>query len=277
MERKAEVRSKKTMKFNTDYIDENIKKHTKRVEYKPAAINTTYVFKLLSWASSNIITEYSLSSGLDKLSRSRTPSVRYLSKSHSLRGKQSWKHYLVRRPCIRLKRWASTICRKFTWFLFSPKFCPQTWWHIPLHLQAEHQAPGQLVCAHKKRGAQWTANGAELIPRSLQTELPGNGDGGDTAGLCDSDDAGLGVAMAVEDLGELGALTGPGFSDDHHNGVLLHRLDDLVLELEDWEAHHWNFLHNLSPMYVLPTELLHEFLPWFVLPSLTFWLLGRFR
>lgn len=43
-----------------------------------------YVLRLLSWASSSIITEYWLSIGLAKLSRRRTPSVRYLSNSQAL-------------------------------------------------------------------------------------------------------------------------------------------------------------------------------------------------
>jgi hypothetical protein len=37
-----------------------------------------YVFKLRSWASSNMITEYCFKSGFERPSRRRTPSVRYL-------------------------------------------------------------------------------------------------------------------------------------------------------------------------------------------------------
>lgn len=71
---------------------------------------------------------------------------------------------------------------------------------------------------------------------SRRRTAPGDGDGGDAAGLGDPDDAGFGVAPAVEDLRELRALSGASLADDHHHRILLDRLGDLLFELDYGEV-----------------------------------------
>jgi hypothetical protein len=64
-------------------------------------------------------------------------------------------------------------------------------------------------------------------------KAPGDGYRGYAVGLGDGNGTAAGVALAVEDLGELGALAGAGLSDNYHNRVRLHCHEDLVLVLRD--------------------------------------------
>ena len=67
--------------------------------------------------------------------------------------------------------------------------------------------------------------------RGVLVREPGNGDGGDAAGLGDGDGTPASVSAAVEDLRELGALARARLADDHHHRVRVHRGYDLVLML----------------------------------------------
>ena len=67
--------------------------------------------------------------------------------------------------------------------------------------------------------------------REVLVRKPGDGDGGDAAGLGDGDGTPASVSAAVEDLRELGALARARLADDHHHRVRIHRGYDLVLVL----------------------------------------------
>lgn len=68
--------------------------------------------------------------------------------------------------------------------------------------------------------------------------LPRDGDSGNSARLSDADDSRLGVASTVQHLRELCALSRAGLSNYHHNRVPLHRLYDLIFELDDRKVRH---------------------------------------
>lgn len=76
------------------------------------------------------------------------------------------------------------------------------------------------------------------MERTAGLALPRDGDRCDTARLGNSDCAGPSVATAMQDLGELGALSGSGLADDHDHRVFFHGLYDLLLELVDGEDGH---------------------------------------
>ena len=68
---------------------------------------------------------------------------------------------------------------------------------------------------------------AQYVPRDRH--------GGDSAGLSDGDGSGLGVASPVKHLRKLSAFSRTCLSDDYHNGILFHCLDDFLFELDDWK------------------------------------------
>lgn len=101
-----------------------------------------YVFKLLSWASSNIITEYCFSSGSERLSRSRTPSVRYLWANFKL---------LTYSKIQKIPFWRLRY-NYITWWLSSLKSYLQNVWHNLLLSQASHQVLAKHACALTHEG-----------------------------------------------------------------------------------------------------------------------------
>lgn len=153
-----------------------------------------YVFRLLSWASSSIITEYWSSSGLDKLSRRRTPSVRYLIRVLSEVLSSNLMAYPTSSPSRTLSSCETRLCT--------------------------------ISISESKNSSNFNSIRDWL-------SLPGDGDGSDSARLSDADDSGLGVASSVKHLRELRALSRTGLSDYHHDGVLFNCFYDFLFELED--------------------------------------------
>lgn len=68
--------------------------------------------------------------------------------------------------------------------------------------------------------------------------VPSDGDGGDSPGLSNADDARFSVASSVKHLRKLSALSGTSFTDYHHYRILLHCFYDFLFELNYRKARH---------------------------------------
>jgi len=92
-----------------------------------------------------MITEYSRNSGFARLSRSRTPSVRYLNyiESMTIRNQLKIKPSQVNRVIQNEKAATLCACRE--------KFYPRIEWRNLLPRRAERRALVRLVCGSKRR------------------------------------------------------------------------------------------------------------------------------